>query len=330
MGLTAPSDARTASIADRLGYGNGWLNSPPLSAADLSGKVVLVEFWTFTCVYWRRQLPYVRAWAEKYKDKGLVVVGVHTPEFVFERNIDNVRRAAKDMGVDYPIAVDSDYAIWNAFNNRYWPALYFIDAKGRIRDQKFGEGDYEQSERTIQQLLTQAGSKHIVHDLVSVNARGPEAPADLGSLESPETYVGYELTQNFASPGGLLSDQRRMYGLPADLPLNHWALAGDWTIGKSAAALNKRNGRLAYCFHARDVDLVMGPPARSAPVRFRVFIDGRPPGPAHGTDIDEQGNGTATEQTLYQLIRQPARIVDRQFEIEFLDSGVEAFDFTFG
>jgi thiol-disulfide isomerase/thioredoxin len=313
-----------------LGGATEWLNSLPLTAAGLRGNVVLIEFWTYTCINWLRTLPYVRAWAENYKDLGLVVIGVHTPEFAFEKNIDNVRRATKDLRVAYPIAIDSDYAVWRAFDNHYWPALYFVDAQGHIRHHQFGEGEYEQSEMIIQQLLAEAGTGDIGNELVSVDARGIEAAADWGSLKSPENYVGYERTENFASPGGAVLDERRVYAAPARLRLNQWALSGDWTVGKQATVLNQANGRIAYRFHARDLHLVMGPAARGRSVRFRVLIDGQPPEAAHGVDVDAQGNGTATEQRLYQLIRQPKPIVDRQFEIEFLDPGVEVFAFTFG
>jgi thiol-disulfide isomerase/thioredoxin len=313
-----------------LGGATGWLNSQPLTVAGLRGKVVLIDFWTYTCINWLRQLPYVRAWAERYRDQGLVVIGVHTPEFAFERDLDNVRRAARDMRVDYPIAIDNDYAIWRAFNNSYWPALYFVDAQGHIRHHHFGEGEYEQSEMTIQQLLTEAGIGGIGNDLVSVDARGAEAAADWGSLRSPENYLGYERTVNFASPGGAVLDERQVYAAPEQLRLNDWALSGDWTLEQQAVVLNEANGRIAYRFHARDLHLVMGPAARGTSVRFRVLIDGQPPGDAHGIDVDEQGNGTVSEQRMYQLIRQPKPIDDRQFEIEFLDSGVEAFAFTFG
>jgi thiol-disulfide isomerase/thioredoxin len=313
-----------------LGGATGWLNSPPLTAEGLRGKVVLVQVWTYSCINWLRTLPYVRAWAEKYRDQGLVVIGVHTPEFGFEHNLDNVRQAAKDMKVAYPIALDNDYAIWRAFNNNYWPALYFIDAKGHIRHHQFGEGQYDRSEVIIQQLLAEAGSGGIGHDLVSVEARGVEAAADWGNLKSPENYVGYERTENFASPGGAVVDQRHAYAAPKRLPLNHWALSGEWTVGKQATVLHKANGRITYRFHARDLHLVMGPAVRGTPVRFRVLIDGQPPGPAHGIDVNDQGYGTVTEQRLYQLIRQPKPIADRQFEIEFLDPGVETFVFTFG
>jgi thiol-disulfide isomerase/thioredoxin len=321
-----PSEGEFPSLAGA----NEWLNSQPLKATGLRGSVVLVDFWTYTCINWRRTLPHVRAWAEKYKDHGLVVIGVHTPEFSFEKDVHNVRWAAKDMRIDYPIAIDSDYAIWRAFNNEYWPALYFVDARGHIRHHQFGEGDYEQSERVIQQLLAESGTGGISHELVSVDARGAEAPADWGSLKSPETYVGYERTQNFASPGGARLNQSRVYASPARLDLNSWALRGDWTVGKEAVVLNHANGRIAYRFHARDLNLVMGPAARGTSVKFRVLIDGKPPGAAHGSDVDDQGNGALIEQRLYQLVRQPEPVADRQFEIEFLDSGAQGFDFTFG
>jgi len=313
-----------------LGGATEWLNSPPLTAEALRGKVVLVDFWTYTCINWLRSLPHVRAWAEKYKDRGLVVIGVHSPEFAFEKDVDNVRRAAKEMRVGYPIAIDSDFAIWRAFKNEYWPALYVIDGQGRIRHHQFGEGGYEKSERIIQQLLGEAGIGDIDRQLVSVDARGAEVEADWSNLRSPETYLGHEHMENFASAGGAVLDQRRVYAVPARLSLNHWALSGDWTVKSHAAVLNEVNGRIAYRFHARDLHLVMGPAARGTSVRFRVLIDGRPPGAAHGTDVDAQGNGTVAEQRLYQLIRQPKPIADRQFEIEFVDSGVEALVFTFG
>ena len=313
-----------------LGGATGWLNSQPLTTAGLRGKVVLIDFWTYTCINWLRTLPYVRAWAEKYQAQGLVVIGVHSPEFAFEKNLDNVRRAAKDQKVTYPIAIDSDHAIWRAFKNEYWPALYFVDAQARIRHHYFGEGEYEKSERVVQQLLAESGISGVGRELVSVNGRGVEAAADWTSLKSPENYLGYERTENFASPGGAVLDKRRIYASPAQLRLNHWALSGEWTVGKQATIVNKASGRIAYRFNARDLHLVMGPAARGASVRFRVRIDGRPPGAARGIDVDDQGNGTVSEQRLYQLIRQPKPIVERQFEIEFLDPGVEAFAFTFG
>jgi thiol-disulfide isomerase/thioredoxin len=307
-----------------------WVNTEPLTDASLRGKVVLVEFWTYTCINWRRQLPYVRAWAEKYKGNGLIVVGVHTPEFEFEKNIDNVRPAVGYTRVGFPVAVDSDYAIWNAFANRYWPALYFVDAKGNIRHHQFGEGDYERSERVIQQLLSEAGSTGVDRGLVSVDPDGAEAAADWNDLGSPENYLGYDRTKNFASPGGIAMNGARDYTIPANLGLDHWALAGNWTIGHQGTALNTGGGSVRYRFHARDVHLVMGPSRANAAVRFRVLIDGQPLGAAHGVDVDEAGNGAIAEPRMYQLIRQPGPIADRTFEIEFLDPGVEIFAFTFG
>jgi thiol-disulfide isomerase/thioredoxin len=321
-----PSQSELASLASA----NKWLNSPPLTAPALRGKVVLIDFWTYTCINWLRTFPYVRAWDQKYRNQGLVVLGIHAPEFAFEKDLNNVRRAVKDMQVDYPVAVDNEHVIWRAFNNEEWPALYFIDAKGRVRHHYFGEGAYEESEAVIQQLLTEAGASGISHEPVSVDAHGIEAAADWNDLKSPETYLGYGRTQNFTSPGGPVSDQSRVYAVPAQLHLNDWALSGDWTLKRPAAALNKPNGRIAYRFHARDLNLVMGPAAPGTSVRFRVLIDGQPPGAAHGVDVDEQGDGTVAEQRVYQLIRQPQPIADRQFEIEFLDPGVEAFSFTFG
>jgi thiol-disulfide isomerase/thioredoxin len=307
-----------------------WLNSPPLTAQGLRGQTVLVQFWTYTCINWLRTLPYVRAWAGKYRDQGLVVIGVHTPEFPFERDLDNVRRAAQEMTVEYPVAVDNDYTIWNAFANHYWPALYFVDAEGIIRHHLFGEGDYETSESVIQQLLGESGAGNVPQDLVSVDGEGAEAAADWDNLGSGENYVGYERSENFASPGGAQIDERRIYSTPGRMRLNQWALSGDWTVAGQSTVLNEGNGHIAYRFHARDLHLVMGPTSPSPYPRFRVLIDGRPPGPAHGIDVDEEGNGTLDEQRLYQLIRQRGPITDRQFDIEFLDAGVEALAFTFG
>ena len=297
---------------------------------DLRGKVVLVDFWTYTCINWLRTLAYVRAWAEKYEDQGLVVVGVHTPEFPFEKDVDNVREAAKDMRVEYPIALDSDYAVWRAFSNQYWPAVYVADAEGRIRHHQFGEGQYEECERVIQQLLREAGREDIGDDLVSVTPDGFEAQADWTTLGSPETYLGYEQAQNFASPGGAAFDEQRTYDTPDALRLNHWALSGDWTIERGASVLNRADGQIAFRFHARDVHLVLGPPERGTSVPFRVLVDGEPPGDAHGLDIDEQGHGTVSKQRLYQLVRERRSITDRTFEITFLAPGVEAYVFTFG
>lgn len=307
-----------------------WLNTQPLTMTQLRGKVVLVEFWTYTCINWRRTLPYVRAWAEKYRDQGLVVIGVHTPEFEFEKKLENVRHAVKEIGITFPVAVDSNYAIWGAFKNQYWPALYFVDAQGRIRHHHFGEEGYEQSERVIQRLLAQAGHTGVSGGLVSVNPLGVEAAADWRTLKSPETYLGYERSESFASTGGAVLDQRHVYAAPANLELNEWALAGDWTLTMDSAVLNGANGRLLYRFHARDANLIMSPSADGHSLRFRLLIDGRPPGAAHGSDVDEQGNGTVTEPRMYQLIRQPGPIADRELEIQFLEPGVAAFDFTFG
>jgi hypothetical protein len=308
----------------------GWLNSPPLTPAGLLGKVVLVDFWTYTCINWLRTLGYVRAWAEKYADRGLVVIGVHTPEFPFERDVDNVRQAVKEMIVEYPVAVDSDYAVWDAFSNRYWPAVYIADAEGRIRHHQFGEGGYEECEMVIQQLLREAGREGIGDDLVSVGNDGFEAQADWANLRSPETYLGYAQAQNFASPDGADFDEPRSYVAPDRLRLNQWALSGDWTIERGASVLNRADGRIAFRFHSRDVHLVMGPRVRGASVPFHVRLDGEPPGAAHGLDADEQGHGALTQQRLYQLIRQPGSVTDRTVEITFLAPGVEAYCFTFG
>jgi thiol-disulfide isomerase/thioredoxin len=313
-----------------LAGATGWLNSPPLTAAGLRGRVVLVNFWTYTCINWLRQLPYIRAWAEKYRQHGLVVLGVHTPEFDVEHDLDNVGRAIKNLRVDYPVVIDNDYAVWDAFGNRYWPALYFVDIQGRVRHHRFGEGDYEQSEATMQRLLTEAGIGGIGHDLVPVDAGGVEAAADWDSLWSPENYLGYERTENFASSNGAVLDTPHGYAVPARLALNEWALAGNWTVGRQAVVLNQAEGRILYRFHARDLHLVVGPAGPGTPARFRVLLDDQPPGAAHGADIDDQGNGTVTQPRLHQLIRQPGPISDRTFEVSFLDAGVQAYAFTFG
>jgi thiol-disulfide isomerase/thioredoxin len=308
----------------------GWLNSEPLTAEGLRGKVVLVDFWTYTCINWLRTLGYVRAWHETYEDQGLVVVGVHTPEFPFEHEVDNVRWAAEDMRVEYPIAIDSDYGVWRAFDNHYWPAVYLADAEGRIRHHQFGEGGYEECETIIQQLLREAGRDDVGDGFVSVADDGIEAQADWATLGSPETYFGYEQAQNFASPGGAVLDEPRSYVAPDRLGLNQWALSGDWTIERGASVLNAADGRIAFRFHARDVHLVMGPREAGTSLPFRVRVDGEPPGAAHGLDIDEDGRGTLARQRLYQLIREPEPITDRTFEITFPEPGVEAYAFTFG
>jgi thiol-disulfide isomerase/thioredoxin len=307
-----------------------WLNSPPLTVSDLPGKVVLVDIWTYTCINWLRTLPYVRAWAERYQEQGLVVIGVHAPEFPFEHDLDNVRRAANVMRVAYPIAIDNHFAIWRAFENHYWPALYLLDAEGNIRHHHFGEGEYARSERMIQQLLAEAGLGGTGDELVAVDGRGVEASADWDDLGSPETYLGYQRAEGFASPGSVTVDAPHVYAAPARLNRNQWALVGKWTVETGAAVLNEANGRITYRFHARDLHMVMGPAAHGTSVRFRVRLDGAPPGAAHGLDVDDQGNGTVTDPRLYQLLRQPKPIADRQFEIEFLDADVAAFAFTFG
>jgi thiol-disulfide isomerase/thioredoxin len=291
----------------------GWLNSEPLAPEGLRGKVVLVDFWTYTCINWLRTLGYVRAWAEKYADRGLVVIGVHTPEFPFEHDVDNVREAAKDMRVEYPIALDSGYGVWRAFDNHYWPAVYIADAEGRVRHHHFGEGAYEECEWVIQGLLG------IEDGLVSPVLEGFEVQADWENLQSPETYLGADQAQNFAGSG---SDGR-------ELRLNQWALSGDWTIEGGKSVLNGSEGGIVFRFHARDVNLVMGPP-RGESVPFRVRVDGEPPGDAHGLDVDEEGRGTLAQQRLYQLIREPGSISDRTFEIVFEAPGAEAYCFTFG
>jgi len=311
-----------------------WLNSPPLTAEALRGKVVLVDFWTYSCINCLRSLPYVKAWAEKYRDQGLVVIGVHAPEFAFERNIDNVRKAAKDLGVTYPIAIDNNYAIWRAFQNNYWPAHYFIDAQGRIRFHHFGEGEYDKSEAVIRQLLAEAGhtdlGKTAMAEPDSHAMQGVEMAADTDAVQSPETYVGYARGENFASPDGVKPDAVRDYSAPAQPRLNQWGLAGNWKVGEEQATLVKPDGRIVYRFHARDLHLVLGPGGDGKPVRFRVTIDGQAPGDAHGTDVASDGTGTVTGQRLYQLVRQSGSIHDRTFAIEFLDPGVQAYAFTFG
>jgi thiol-disulfide isomerase/thioredoxin len=308
----------------------GWLNSAPLTVEDLRGKVVLVDFWTYTCINWLRTLGYLRAWAQQYADRDVVVIGVHTPEFPFEHDASNVRREALRMAVEYPVALDNDYAVWRAFDNRYWPALYIADAQGRIRHHQFGEGEYEESERVIHRLLREAGREGIGDDLVAVDLEGLEAQADWMNLRSPESYLGYEQARNFASLDGPELDRPHPYVAPVGLRLNSWALSGDWTIARGASVMNEAGGRIAFRFHARDVHLVMGPGAAPSPVPFRVLLDGEPPGAAHGLDIDERGEGALSEPRLHQLIRQPGSITDRTIEITFLEPGPEAYAFTFG
>jgi thiol-disulfide isomerase/thioredoxin len=323
-------EVQMAQEINSLDSAEQWLNSEPLTAAGLQGRVVLVQFCTYTCINWIRTLPYVRAWADRYGDDGLVVVGVHTPEFSFEHDLDNIREALEAMDVRHPIVVDNDYAIWNAFGNRYWPALYFVDAGGRTRHWHFGESAYEESERVIQQLLSEGGASELGSDVVSVEGRGVEAAPAWHTLDSPETYVGYERAANFASPGGASPGEAREYTAPPDLRLNEWALSGDWKVEPEGAILSSGDGSIEHRFHSRDLHLVMGPPRRGTEVRFRVQIDGQPPDGAHGVDVDADGNGVARGRRLYQLVRQPGEVSDRTFRITFLDPGVEAYSFTFG
>jgi cytochrome c biogenesis protein CcdA/thiol-disulfide isomerase/thioredoxin len=307
-----------------------WLNSTPLSAAQLKGKVVLVDFWTYSCINCLRTLPYVKAWAEKYHDQGLVVIGVHAPEFAFERDVNNVSKAMRDLGINYPVALDNDYKIWRSFDNQYWPAHYFADAQGRIRYHHFGEGAYAESEQVIQQLLREAGAGKVVSDVIDINGQGVQQAADLRDVRSPETYVGYERAAQFASPGGAQPDRLAQYQLPGKPALNDWGLEGRWNIGSEQASLNSATGKIAYRFHARDLHLVLGPGADGKPVRFMVTVDGKAPGAAHGMDVAPDGSGQVKEQRLYQLVRQPGDVADHTFTIEFLDAGVAAYAFTFG
>jgi cytochrome c biogenesis protein CcdA/thiol-disulfide isomerase/thioredoxin len=334
MMMTAKSEAQAKDLPvegslPALSGAVEWLNSPPLTVDALKGKVVLVDFWTYSCINCLRAIPYVRAWAEKYKDQGLVVIGVHAPEFAFEKNVNNVRAAIASLGITYPVAVDNDYAIWRAFNNQYWPAHYFIDAEGQIRHHHFGEGDYDESERVIQQLLAEAGKTAAPGGLVSVSASGAEAAPNMGEVQSPETYIGYERAQNFVSPGGAVQNARHIYAA-ATPRLNEWSLSGAWTVKGEHAVLNDKDGSIVFRFHARDLHLVLGPSPDGKPVRFKVMIDDAAPGDSHGTDIDADGQGVVTGQRLYQLVRQKSAITDHTFAIKFLDPGVQAFAFTFG
>ena len=306
-----------------LGGATDWLNSEPLGPADLRGHVVLVNFWTWTCINWLRQEPYVRAWSQAYRNDGLIVIGVHTPEFSFEHEIDGVRQATRERAIDYPVVVDNDYAIWNAFANRYWPALYFVDADGIIRDDQFGEGRYAKSERVIQRLLG------IEREPVSVEGRGVEAEADWDHLRTPETYLGYRRGERFASADGAAYDERRAYELPERLRLNQWALAGEWTIGAENVALDRAGGSIACRYHARDAHLVLSRRARE-PIPFRVLLDGEAPGASHGVDVDGDGAGVLQDGRMYQLVREHDAVRDRTLEITFLEPGVEAYAFTFG
>jgi thiol-disulfide isomerase/thioredoxin len=306
-----------------------WLNSTPLTMEGLKGKVVLVDFWTYSCINCLRSIPYVRAWAEKYRDHGLVVIGVHAPEFAFERNVDNVKNAIATLKIGYPVAIDNEYKIWRAFENEYWPAHYFIDANGKVRHHHFGEGGYAESERVIQKLLVEAGNKNVPMDIAMVNASGAEAASNKSDVDSPETYIGYNRGDHFVSPGGMVQDESHAYAA-GEPQLNEWSLVGKWTIGEERAQLDEKDGSIVYRFHARDLHLVLGPSVEGSKIRFRITIDGKAPGEAHGMDADAEGNGVVTTQRLYQLIRAPEPIADHTFEIRFLDPGVQAYAFTFG
>jgi len=329
----ADKTPETLPVEGQLPALNGavqWLNSPPLDAQALKGKVVLVDFWTYSCINCLRTLPYVKAWAEKYRDQGLVVIGVHAPEFAFERDVGNVSKAMKELGINYPVAIDNDYKIWRAFNNEYWPAHYFADAQGRIRYHHFGEGDYAGSERVIQQLLREAGAKTVVDGLINADAQGVQQAPDMNQVLSPETYVGYQRAEHFVPETGLVPDKVATYNPPANLTLNDWSLGGQWAVGAERATASAPASRIVYRFHARDLHLVLGPGADGKPVRFKVSIDGQAPGAAHGVDVAADGSGRVTEQRLYQLVRQTDAVKDRTFTIEFLDPGVSAYAFTFG
>ncbi len=322
LGLTDPRQV--------LGTGGDWLNARPLRIQDLRGKVILVNFWTYSCINSLRPLPYVRAWADKYRDRGLVVIGVHTPEFGFEKDTANVRRALTDLGVGYPVVLDSDYRVWNAFGNSAWPAFYFIGADGRVRRQVLGEGNYDRSERLIQTLLAEARGRPVTDQIVPVAGVGPQAAPDWKDLGSEETYVGFGKATGFASDGGLKPDVATLYRSPPGLPLNRWSLGGTWKVGDEFATLTGTPGAIAYRFRARDLNLVMAPPPDGRTVRFRVRVDGADPGPNHGFDTDAQGWGRLQEPRMYQLVRQTRAVADRTFEIEFFDSGARAYVFTFG
>jgi thiol-disulfide isomerase/thioredoxin len=307
-----------------------WFNSAPLTPQALRGKVVIVNFWTYSCINCLRVLPYINAWANKYRDQGLVVVGVHTPEFAFERSADNVKKAVERLSIDYPVALDSNYAVWRAYHNEYWPALYLADAQGRVRYQHFGEGDYRETERAIQQLLAERGGGQVERQLVAAPSQGVGLAADADDMRSPESYIGYGQATGFASASAPLLDRLQRYSAPATLPLNHWTLTGAWTLGREYATSNDAHAGIVFRFHARDLHLVLGPSRDGKPVKFRISIDGAAPGNDHGADVGADGTGVVTQQRLYQLVRQNGKVVDRTFTIEFDEPGVDAYVFTFG
>jgi len=324
-----PTDLPVEDVMPSLAGAEEWLNSPPLTMEGLKGKVVLVDFWTYSCINCLRSIPYVRAWAEKYRDHGLVVIGVHTPEFAFERNVSNVKSAIATLMIGYPVAIDNDYKVWRAFENEYWPAHYFIDGNGKVRHHHYGEGEYEESERIIQKLLVDAGNKDVPAGVVAVNASGAEAASAKADVNSPETYIGFDRIDRFVSPGGVVQNESHGYAV-GEPKLNEWSLTGKWTVGGERAQLDEADGSIVYRFHARDLHLVLGPATEGSKIRFRIAIDGKAPGDAHGTDTDAEGNGVVTTQRLYQLIRAQGTVADRTFEIRFLDPGVQAYAFTFG
>ena len=330
VGAQDPPSIVGSSPLPGLSGATGWINSKPLTAKQLKGKVVLVDFWTYSCINCLRSLPYMRAWADKYRDSGLVVIGVHTPEFAFEGQQANVQKAVQKFGITYPVALDSNQAIWNAFHNEFWPAHYFIDVNGKVRYEHFGEGNYDQSERWIQELLKERSAKQMPAGTVAVQAQGVEAAADMSEVRSPETYVGYSRAQHFGSPGGFEYDKETAYKAPAHPALNEWGLDGRWTDHLQRAVLDSAGGKIVFRFHARDLHLVLGPTDQGKPVRFRVTIDGQAPGENHGVDTDAAGNGVVADHRLYQLVRQKGAITDHVFAIEFEDPGVQAFSFTFG
>jgi thiol-disulfide isomerase/thioredoxin len=317
-----------------LAGATGWINSKPLTAKDLKGKVVVIDFWTYSCINCLRAVPYIRAWADKYKDSGLVVIGVHTPEFGFEKESPNVQKAIDKFGITYPVALDSKQAIWNAFHNEFWPAHYFIDVHGKVRYEHFGEGKYEESEKWIQELLAEGATKPMPKGTVAVSAKGAEMASEASQVRSPETYIGYDRAEHFASPGGIKQDREQAYSAPEHLGLNQWALAGTWVDHDQTAQLKSAGGKIVFRFHARDLHLVLGPAAGAGasggPVHFRVTIDGHPPADNHGEDTDADGNGVVTDYRLYQLVRSKGTVTDHIFQIEFEDAGVQAFAFTFG
>ncbi|QIL02741.1 cytochrome c biogenesis protein DipZ [Sphingomonas sinipercae] len=323
--LVLPVEGQLPSL-DGIGP---WINSPPLTREQLKGKVVVIDFWTYSCINCIRSIPYVRAWHQRYKDDGLVVIGVHAPEFAFERQLANVKKAVADFGITYPVALDNEFKLWRAFNNRYWPAHYFVDAQGRVRYHHFGEGNYEQSERVIRQLLAEAG-RAPTGGMADVNGDGAEAAAAYEALKSRETYVGYGRAANFVSAGGMLKDKPKAYVLPQRLALNQWGLAGRWLVSPQSARLEQPGGNISFRFHARDLHLVLGPGPGGKPVRFRVLLDGQAPGSDAGSDVAGDGTGVVREERLYQLVRQDGDVRERTFTIEFLDPGVSAFAFTFG